>query len=142
MGARAGGTLGKDPWSPGVGSDRDLPSRSILRGLRLEPLLGLWLRRADRFGEWPPARGGRGKGEEVVNGKKWSSRANLKELGRISTTKFPAGQSRAQLGEGAVGVRTACCVSLCGLACRVLEKLSLGWNCRNQEWRPWSHIPD
>lgn len=98
MGARAGGTLGKDPWSPGVGSDRDLPSRSILRGLRLEPLLGLWLRRADRFGEWPPARGGRGKGEEVVNGKKWSSRANLKELGRISTTKFPAGQRQGSAG--------------------------------------------
>lgn len=62
LGCQGGGTRGKDPWSPGVGSCGDLFPASILQSLHLEPLPGLWPRRVDRFGEWPRARGGRVKG--------------------------------------------------------------------------------
>lgn len=131
MDARAGvRSVSKDPLFPGILLDQDLSPGSILRGLRLEPLPGLWPRRLDRFGEWPPARGGQGKGEEVVKGKKWFE--NLEE---------PTGPSCLQ-DKGRAGLRwlnglpvlelLAEWVSLCGWACGVAEKLSLEWNYRTK----------
>lgn len=96
------------PPGPGIESCRNLSLGSILQGLHLEPLPGLWPRRADRFGEWPPARGGRVTGEEVMKGEKRPSRANLKELGSANTTKLPVGKTGARRGEWALGVGTSC----------------------------------
>lgn len=91
LGARAGVCAGRNPspQAPEVGSHRDLYSRSILSRLYLGPLPGLWLRSVDRFGEWPAARGGRGKREEVVKETKRSSRAsrNCEERSRPSCPK-------------------------------------------------------
>lgn len=60
MGARAG-CAREGPPVPPVSGDVETPLGSILRRLCLEPLPGLWPRSVDRFGERPPAGGGRGR---------------------------------------------------------------------------------
>lgn len=39
-----------------------------------------------------------------MKGQKWSSSANLEELARVNPTELPEGKSRAQQGEGGLGV--------------------------------------
>ena len=40
----------------------------------------------------------------MVKAQKWSSSANLEELGRVNPMELPEGKSWAQLGEGGLGV--------------------------------------
>lgn len=59
-GCQGGVRAGRTSSSP-VSGNVETSLGSILRRLCLEPLPGLWPRSVDRFGEWPPAGGGRGR---------------------------------------------------------------------------------
>lgn len=92
-GVRAGRTS-SSPVSGDVETSRVHPAASLPRATS-------WALATKRGPVWRVASSRERKGEEVVQGQKWSPSADLEDLGRVNATE-PEGKSRAQQGEWAV----------------------------------------
>lgn len=99
MGARAGCAR----EGPPVPQCRVMSRPLWVRPAASLPRATSWALATKRGPVWREASSPGREGEEVVQGQKWSPRADLEDLGRVNATE-PEGKSWAQLGEWAVGV--------------------------------------